>query len=131
MKRRAARILLLVIAGFYAYGATVHVLKMASMTGFQWTQAPLKWQLLDIVYLALDLIAVVGLVLDRRFGWIAVLIAALSQLLLYTLLRDWVLDVPAAFRPTAEQVAYLDGLVAFHGITLAVLAVVWWLRRSA
>jgi hypothetical protein len=36
----AARLIILIVAAFYAYGALVHVLNMGSLTGFDWGQAP-------------------------------------------------------------------------------------------
>ncbi|MFK7967540.1 MAG: hypothetical protein AB8C46_26565 [Burkholderiaceae bacterium] len=53
-----------VIAAFYLYGAGVHVMNMLSLTGFEWQSAPLKWQVLDVVYLVIDLAVVVGLFLN-------------------------------------------------------------------
>lgn len=111
------------IATAYAYGACVHVANMAGLTGFDWLSAPLKWQVLDIVYLALDLAVVAGVVLAKRFWIVAFGVAAISQIILYTALRSWVLDVPPAFAVPAESVSYLDGLVAFHIGSLAVIGV--------
>ena len=68
---RAFRLTSYGIAAAYAYGAYVHVANMASLTGFDWPYAPLKWQVLDIVYLVLDLVVVAGVILDRRFWIIA------------------------------------------------------------
>ena len=121
------------VAAFYAYGGLVHVLNMLSLSGFDWMQAPFKWQALDVAYLILNAIVVVGLVRGYRFGFIAFYAAALSQLLLYTLLRDWILDVPAAFAPSPDEVGYLDTLVIFHLITLALMSTALWIesRRQA
>lgn len=58
-----------IVAAFYAYGALVHILNIASLTGFAWSKAPLNWQVLDVVYLVLDVVVVVGLV---RGWWIGV-----------------------------------------------------------
>ena len=116
----AARFVFWWIAAFYAYGALVHVLNMLSLTGFDWLAAPLKWQILDLVYLVLDDIVVIGLVQMAWYGIVAFYAAAVSQICLYTLLRDWILDVPDAFQPTPEQVSYLNVLVGFHLISLLV-----------
>ena len=83
---------LAIITAFYAYGALVHVLNMAGMSGFVWREAPLKWQLLDVVYLALDLIVCAGLVRRWRSAIVAFYVASASQIVLYTLLRDWIMD---------------------------------------
>ena len=109
------------IAALYAYGALVHVMNIVGLSGFAWLGAPLKWQVLDIVYLGLD-VAIVACVFRRTAAAVPLLaIAALSQILLYTLGRPWVLDVPNEYRPAPSSVAYLDGLVIFHAATLAVL----------
>ena len=118
-----------IIAAFYAYGAFVHILNMLSLTGFDWAEAPAKWQALDIAYLILDVTVVVGLLLGARIGIWAFYVAALSQIALYTVLRDWVLDVPDAFRRSTEEIAYLDGLVIFHLVTcVAMSAAIWFMR---
>ena len=113
------------IAAAYAYGAYVHVANMAGLSGFDWPSAPLKWQVLDVVYLILDLAVVTGVVFARRFWIVAFGIAAISQIVLYTALRSWVLDVPAAFVVPPEGVNYLDGLVAFHLASLAVVGTIF------
>jgi hypothetical protein len=129
--RTLSRSVFWIVAAFYAYGALIHLLNMASLTGFSWPEAPLKWQALDVVYLLLDIVVAIGLVRGARVGIIAFFCAALSQIALYTVFRDWILDVPAAFRRSAEDVAYLDGLVAFHVVTsIAILAAIAARQRS-
>ncbi len=56
-----AAIIIGVVALLYAYGAAVHALNMLSLTGFDWVTAPLKWQVLDVVYFILDVLVVLGL----------------------------------------------------------------------
>ncbi|MDW3096982.1 MAG: hypothetical protein R8J41_02695 [Alphaproteobacteria bacterium] len=113
---------LLLIAAFYAYGAAVHVANMASLTGFDWLAAPRLWQALDIVYLVLDIAVVVGLLLRHAFGLGAFIVAATSQIVLYTVFRDHVamLGTPHALGP--EQMDYLTTLVAFHLATFVLFA---------
>ncbi len=114
----------------YSYGAAVHCMNMLDMTGFDWSAAPAKWQLLDVVYLILD-IAVVGFLLSgRALGTALLAVAAVSQIVLYTLFRTWVLDVPAAYRVDPAAESYLDGLIAFHGVTLISILVTVLLRTS-
>ena len=123
-------VLLWCVAAFYAYGALVHVANMLSLTGYDWSDAPAKWQILDIVYLALDICVAVGLGLRWRASIAAFYVAALSQIALYTIGRAWVLDVPDAFRPPPDAAGYLDGLVAFHVVSLGAVTVALWWRRG-
>ncbi len=124
----AATIIIWIVAAFYLYGAAVHVLNMLCLTGFDWRSAPLKWQVLDVVYLAIDLLVVVGLILNWKVGFIAFYAAAFSQIVLYTLLRAWIIDVPAEFAVTAEQRSYLTSLVIFHGVTIVLVTWALWYR---
>ena len=126
-----ARIILWVIAAFYAYGALVHVLNILGMTGFEWMEAPLKWQILDLVYLVLDVTVVIGLLIGSRIGYLALFFAATSQIILYTAFRDWIINVPEKFARSPEEVAYLDGLVTFHIVTLLLVCLAIWLNRNA
>ena len=128
-KHVAARLIFWTIAAFYAYGAVVHVLNMLSLTGFAWGEAPAKWQALDVAYLILDVTVVVGLLRGARIGIWAFYVAACSQIALYTLFRDWVLDVPEAFRRSADEIAYLDHLVTFHLVTCIAMSTAIWLIR--
>jgi hypothetical protein len=124
MMSTVARAVLWTIALFYGYGAAVHVFNILGLSGFDWSEAPLKWQALDLIYLALDLIVAVGFFLRSRLAYLAFYVAALSQIVLYTLLRSWILDVPPDFAPTPEQRSYLSLLVAFHVVTLTLVSVV-------
>ena len=124
-----AKITLRLVALFYAYGAAVHILNIASLTGFDWLEAPVKWQVLDVFYLIVDVIVAVGLFLSWRIAIGAFYVAAISQIFLYTVFREWILNVPEEFSVSAEQNVYLDYLVIFH-ITTVVL-VSFALRASA
>ena len=128
MAQAIANIILWLIAAFYAYGAAVHLMNMAGMSGFDWRRAPLKWQVLDVVYLILDVIVAAGLVLGWRAGYVAFFLAATSQILLYTVFRGWITDVPEAFARSPEELRYLSGLVLFHVVTLALMGVAVWLK---
>ena len=116
----------------YGYGALVHVLNMAGLAGFDWAAAPLKWQVLDVVYLILDLIVLVGFLRDWRPAYACFFFAATSQILLYTIFRDWILDVPEAFARGPEDQAYLDGLVLFHVVTVIIVGgIQMWRHRTS
>lgn len=126
-----ARLILWVVAAFYAYGAIVHVLNIMSLSGFDWTRAPLKWQILDVVYLLLNVVVVIGFVAGLRIGYLAFFIAAGSQILLYTVFRAWIVDVPEEFMRSPEDISHLNGLVMFHVLTVALVALAWWLERAS
>ena len=127
---RPIRVFLVFIALLFAYGAVVHGFNMAGASGFVWADAPLKWQALDVVYLLLDVAVAAGLLWRRNWGVVLWIAAAYSQIVLYTLFRSWVLDVPQAFaRPGGEQA--LDGLLAFHFASLLIFGLlVWWRQKS-
>ncbi|MEL7343293.1 MAG: hypothetical protein AAFN59_00350 [Pseudomonadota bacterium] len=129
VKQLVARLIVFVIAAFYAYGALVHVLNMLSLTGFDWGEAPAKWQALDVMYLILEVAVVIGLLLRSQIGICAFYVAALSHIALYTALRDWVLDVPDAFHRSTDEIAYLDHLVIFHLVTCVAMSAAIWLIR--
>ncbi len=94
MAHLISKLIFWIIAAFYAYGALVHTVNMLGLSGFDWQNAPSKWQMLDVVYLVLDVIVAIGFVLAWRLGLVAFCAAALSQIVLYTLLRPWITDVP-------------------------------------
>ena len=111
-----------ILSAAYLYGAWVHVANMMGLTGFTWSAAPLKWQSLDVAYLILDLAVAAGIFLLPRIGLAAFAIAAVSQIILYSVFRTWVLDVPVEFLPSPEQTGYLNLLVGFHIVTLILVA---------
>ena len=118
-----AKVVIWVVALFYGYGALVHVLNMLGLSGFDWFSAPFKWQALDVIYLALDLVVLLGFFLGARSSIVAFYVAALSQIALYTVFRGWILDVPAEFAVSAEQQSYLSLLVAFHAVTIVLVSI--------
>ena len=110
-----------IVALCYGYGALVHILNILGMGGFDWMDAPTKWQVLDVAYLILDAIVFVGFFVRAKVSIVAFYVAALSQIFLYTVLRPWVVDVPDAFQVTPEQNQYLTTLVIFHVFTLVLV----------
>ena len=122
---RGATIVIRIVAVFYIYGAAVHVANILGFSGYDWATAPAKWQLLDIVYLMLDVTVVVGLVRGWKIGFVAFYTAAISQIVLYTMLRDWILDVPPEFSVSEEQSGHLATLAFFHVVTVALVSSAW------
>lgn len=109
------------ISVFYLYGAIVHAANLAGLSQpAEVAEVPAHWVAGDVVYLVLDLAVVAGVWTRRRWGVAAFLVAALSQVALYTL-------VPGAFALTAEHRAALRWLVGFHAVCLAVYGASAWL----
>lgn len=125
-----AQIIIWIVAAFYAFGATVHIMNIAGYSGFDWHRAPLKWQILDVVYLVLDFLVAIGLLLGWRSGLIAFYLAAISQILLYTTFRQWILDVPDEFARSSQEANYLSSLVLFHVVTLVLVSFALWVMYS-
>ena len=113
-----SRLVILLIALFYAYGASVHVMNILSLSGFDWLDAPMKWKALDVVYLFLDLFVAIGFFLRWKLSYAVFYLTAVSQIALYTLFRDWIIDVPQDYAPSPEQMTYLSALVVFHLVTI-------------
>ncbi len=124
----AATIVIWIVALFYLYGAAVHVFNILGLSGFDWKAAPLKWQVLDVFYLVIDLLVAAGLILSWKLGFVAFYVAAISQVILYTVFRDWIIDVPPEFTVSEEQRGYLTSLVVFHCVTMALVTLALVIR---
>ena len=98
-------------------------MNILGLTGFDWAGAPLKWQVLDVVYLLLDIVVAVGFFARWKVSYYAFYVAAVSQVFLYTIFRSWVLDVPADFSVSPEQESYLTTLVVFHLVTIVLVTI--------
>lgn len=110
-----------VVTCFYLYGAAVHVANISSAMGFEWLDAPRKWQILDVVYLILDLIVIAGLWTLASVSVLAFYVASVSQVVLYTAGRSWIMNVPEEVQTSAAVSAYLDLLIAFHVIAMVLV----------
>ena len=118
-----ARGIIWLVALFYVYGASVHMMNIFSLTGYEWFNAPIKWQILDIVYLSLDLVVAIGFVAQWKISVVAFYLASISQIALYTLFHSWILDVAQDFAVSTEQVSSLNALVLFHIVTLILVTI--------
>jgi hypothetical protein len=54
----------------------------------------------------------------------------MSQIILYTVLRGWTIDVPPEFAVNEEQRGYLTSLVVFHCVTMVLVTLAWWIRMK-
>ena len=129
MRRVLSSVILALLALFYACGAVIHLANIFGLTTFDWLAAPRKWQVLDVVYLMLDLAVAAWLLFRPPLGVALLIVAAAGQVLLYTVLRDWILDVPEEFAPTKAERGHLDALVRFHLLSMVAAGAALWLRR--
>jgi hypothetical protein len=83
-----------------------------------------------MLYLGIDLLVVVRPMLSWRIGFVAFYIAAISQIFLYTVLRDWMVDVPPDFAVSEVQQGYLTALVIFHCATVILFTSALWIRSK-
>ena len=106
----------LVVGAVYGLGGIVHVANILGFGERKWSDAPLSWKIGDIVWGALDVIAVVGIIMRAPLGLVALAAAAVSQIFVYGLF-------PGAFAMNDKHRSALRGMVAFHAVVLVILAV--------
>jgi len=107
------KIYLRLLAAIYAFACLRHIANMLGFGELPWAEAPLAWQISDIGYAILDAIAAIGLFLQRPWGIAAFLLAAVSEILLFTLVPDWFVMRP-------EHLTLLRGFVVYHIIAIAI-----------
>lgn len=128
--RGLARAVLLTIALAHAAAGFVHGVSMVGLWGPPWGDAPLPWRVLDVLLLSLDLAVFPWLVLRLPWAVGAFFLAAVAQLVLFTLFRDWLLTMPQPFTPAAAiQGKHLDAVALFYGLSVPLGA--WALRHLA
>jgi len=130
-----SRIILWVIAVCYGYFALVHLLNIADVSGFNWYALPLPWQIVELFYLAVDILVVYGFVLLRPVGFIAFFVAAISQFVLFAVVNPGNLASPESASVSPRPPGYLEYLAIFHGTTIALVLLAmllgWIARRRA
>lgn len=97
----------------YAIAAILHIGSILGFGRTPFAEAPLSWQLSDIAYGIIDTIAAIGLWQQKSWGIAAFFVAAISEILLFTLVPEW-------FVVEAEQLTMLRGFVAYHLIAIAI-----------
>ncbi|MDJ0732754.1 MAG: DUF6163 family protein [Nostocaceae cyanobacterium] len=112
-QKPSINIYLRILALFFLYGAIVHYANLLGFGEMPWVEAPLSWQIGDIVYAILDTVAVIGLWNRTTWGIGFFLLAAISQLILY-------LGFPHLFAFTPEQKQALWSIVIFHSVTVSI-----------
>jgi hypothetical protein len=115
----AMKIFLRILAVIYAFAAGKHLANIMGFGELPWAAAPLVWQIADLSYLALDSIAAVGLFTQKRWGIAAFLLAAISEILLFTFAPHWFV-----LRP--EHLLLLRGFIIYH---VCAIGIWFWLWR--
>jgi hypothetical protein len=127
-----SRIILWMIAVCYGYFALVHLLNIADASGFNWYSLPLPWQIVELFYLAVDLLVVYGFVLSRPIGFIAFFVASISQFVVLAVVAPGSLASPESASVVPRPPDYLEYLAIFHGATIALVLLammLWWIAR--
>ncbi len=104
----------LIIGALYAFGGLVHVGNILGFGEQKWLESPVAWRVGDIGWGLLDFIAITGIVMRSPIGIWAVVLAGVSQIVIYGLFPD-------LFALTEEHRAALKGMVYFHAVVLVVL----------
>ncbi len=116
MTKHLTKIILRLVALCYLYGETIHLMNILSLKGLNWLETQLKWKILDMT-------VAIGFFLNKKITYFAFYLAAISQIILYTLLRSWITDVPSSFTLSPEQISALSSLVIFHSVTLILVTI--------
>jgi hypothetical protein len=106
------KVFLRILAIIYAFAAVMHIGSILGFGRTPFADAPLSWQLSDIAYGVIDTIAAIGLWQQKFFGIVAFFVAAISEILLFTLVPEWFVVEP-------EQLTMLRGFVAYHLVAIA------------
>lgn len=113
------KIFLRILAVIYAVAAVLHIGSIIGLGRTPFADAPLSWQVSDIAYGMIDTIAAVGLWQQKSWGIAAFFVAAISEILLFTLVPEWFVIEPA-------QLTMLRVFIVYH---LVALTIYFGLRR--
>jgi hypothetical protein len=116
------KIFLRILATIYAFAAILHIGSVVGLGRVPFEDAPLSWQVSDIFYGVLDTIAAIGLFRLRPWGIVAFFIAAISEILLFTLVPEWFVVEP-------EQLIMLRGFVVYHLGAMTIYFVLAYFER--
>lgn len=106
------------IAITYAYGGTVHVANLLGLGPEVPADRAGLFRAFDIYFLILDAVAAVGLWRGTRIGLAAFVVAAASQLVMYTGFGDF-------FATNEMMRSQLNGLLAYHVVTVTAMGAVY------
>lgn len=121
--RTWTRIYLRILSLILLYGALIHFANISSLSGRQWSEVPLSWQVMDVVLLLFNLVVAVGLWRRRSWAVYAFVLGMLFlQILPYTLFRE-------LFVLNAEDAATLNGLILTDLLLVAILVLLILLKK--
>ena len=106
------KLFLRILAVIYAVAAILHIASILGLGPTPFADAPLSWQISDVAYGVIDTIAAIGLWRQKWWGIAAFFTAAISEILLFTLVPDWFVIEP-------EQLPMLRGFVVYHIVAIA------------
>ena len=113
----------LVLALLYGLGGTVHITNILGFGELPWLESPLAWRIGDIWWGSLDILALVGVALKWPIGLAAVVLAAVTQVVVYAVWPDW-------FALSEAHYSALRSMVLFNTAVLSVLSVsIFFVRR--
>ncbi|MDJ0615866.1 MAG: hypothetical protein QNJ63_03795 [Calothrix sp. MO_192.B10] len=115
-------IYLRVLACVFAYGAIVHAGNMAGLGGKPWLETPSLWRIADIVYLILDIAAVIGLWQRKVWGIGLFLLAFSSQFVLYTIFIDY-------FASNSQEKQTIYGLLGTEAILILIFLILFLTKK--
>ncbi len=118
------RIFLRILAVIYAIAAVMHIGTILGFGRMPFAEMPLSWQISDVAYGIIDTIAAVGLWQQKPWGVGAFLLAACSEILLFTLVPEW-------FTSNPGELAMLRGFVVYHLIAVAIYLLLRHRSRNA
>ncbi len=107
------KIFLRILAVIYAFAAILHIGTILGFGRMPFAEMPLSWQLSDIAYGLIDTVAAVGLWQQKNWGVAAFLLAAVSEILLFSFVPDWFMTEPG-------QLIMLRGFIAYHLVAIAI-----------
>jgi len=118
---QAMKIFLRILAAIYAFAAVLHIGSILGFGRMPFTEMPLSWQLSDIFYGIIDTIAAVGLWQAKSWGIAAFFVAAISEILLFTLVPHWFVVEPG-------QLTMLRGFVVYHVLAISIFFLLRYLK---
>ncbi|MEL6222023.1 MAG: hypothetical protein AAFR31_05200 [Cyanobacteria bacterium J06627_8] len=111
------------LAAILFYGATVHVMNMAGLTGTPWLSTPLLWRVMDVLLLVFNGVAAVSLWRGLSWSvWFVFIGIGLLQVIPYTLLRSHFILKP-------DDAQTLNSLLGTEAVLLGFLALLIWFRK--